>query len=115
MESAGLDLWAGLDRALFDDGDGCMVGLENMRLGQGFGVLWNSARFQRSMDAALFRGTSARLGLGRYHRNVGIDFGDDDCVFPSEQNSGWVDGAVFRVGEFCDGVELHVVADELVN
>lgn len=84
MESAGLAVRAGLDGALSDDGDGGLVGLEKIGVVQGVGVLWDSARFQCGLDSALFRCETTGLGTCGYHRDVGGDRSDDDCVFPSE-------------------------------
>ncbi len=106
-------VWSGLDAAISDDGDGSLVGLEKVWLGDGVGGLWNSASSECSLDSDLFWGATTGLGAGEYHRDVGGDSSDDDRVFPCEESGGVVDGAVFRVGEFCDGVELHVVAIEL--
>lgn len=84
MESTCMVVWSGLDGALSDDGDCGLVGLETGGLGKGDGVLRDPTRFQCSLDSNLFRRTSARLGAGGYHRDVGGDCGDDDCVFPRE-------------------------------
>ncbi len=113
MESAGVDFRAGLDGALPDDGHGGLVGLEKVRLGKGVGVLWGSVAVERRLDTAVFLGEATGLGAGGHHRDVGGDFGDDGGLFQGQENSRVVDGAVFRVGEFRDGAELHTLEDEL--
>ncbi len=106
-------VWAGLDASLSDDGDGGLVGLETLWLGKGVGVLRDSARAECGMDADLFWGATTWVGARGYHRDVGGDCRDDGRVFPCEESGGLADGALLGVGEFCDGVELHIVADEL--
>jgi len=83
---------SGLDAALSDDGDSGLVGLEKIRLGKGFGILWDSARAQCGMDADLLWSTTTGLGTGGYHRDVAGDWLNNDGVFPSEESGGLVDG-----------------------
>ena len=113
MESSCLVVRPGLDDSISDDGDGGLVDLETLWLGEGVGILRDSTCFERSLVTDFFRRATTRLGTGRYHCLVGGDCGDDHCVFSREWSGWWVDGALLGVGELCDGVELCFVEDEL--
>lgn len=112
LEPSVVDLRAGVDRALSDDGGGGVAGLEEGRMAAPAVALSFPVAAQRGVDADFFRGESARLGICGDSCDVGGDFTDAVGVFSGQQASGWAVDPVSVLGDFRRVPQLHLVADE---
>src|SRR5512135_2401612 len=68
LESACMDLWSGVDRALYHDGRGGMAGVETRRLRcapRPVSVVPRATLVERGVDTAVFRPAPAGLRLRR--------------------------------------------------
>ena len=72
----------------------------------------DSARLEHRLVVDLFRRAPARLGVRRDRGSVGSDRGDNGGFLRQIEGRRLADGAVFGLGQLCQRVELHDLANQ---
>ena len=115
MEPAGVDIRAGVDAALHDDGGGGMAGLAEWGMadeGATLGALSVATGVECGVVALVFRISPAGFGIDRHLALGRCDYCDIPGVLPGPPDGRAADVAVFAVGGLRFGAEFHALVDE---